>query len=66
MDNIYVNTRSSIKITGTKTIYVDPLDIDRAPHDADLVFITHEHYDHFSPKEGYKEGHAYNCTLRDA
>lgn len=51
MDNIYVNTRSSIKITGTKTIYVDPLDIDRAPHDADLVFITHEHYDHFSPKD---------------
>ena len=51
MDNIYVNTRSSIKITGTKTIYVDPLDIDRASHDADLVFITHEHYDHFSPKD---------------
>lgn len=51
MDNIFVNTRSSIKITGTKTIYFDPLEIDGTPHDADLIFITHEHYDHFSPDD---------------
>lgn len=51
MDNIFVNTRSSIKITGTKTIYFDPLEIDGTPHDADMVFITHEHYDHFSPDD---------------
>ncbi len=51
MDNIFVNTRSSIKITGTKTIYFDPLDIEGAPHDADMIFITHEHYDHFSPDD---------------
>lgn len=51
MENIFVNTRSSIKITGTKTIYFDPLEIEGAPHDADLVFVTHEHYDHFSPDD---------------
>lgn len=51
MDNIFVNTRSSIKITGTKTIYFDPLEIEGMPHDADMVFITHEHYDHFSPED---------------
>lgn len=51
MDNIFVNTRSSIKITGTKTIYFDPLDIEGTPHDADIVFVTHEHYDHFSPDD---------------
>lgn len=51
MNNIFVNTRSSIKLTGTKTIYFDPLEIDGAPHDADLIFITHEHYDHFSPDD---------------
>ncbi len=51
MDNIFVNTRSSIKITGNKTIYFDPLDIEGEPHDADMVFITHEHYDHFSPDD---------------
>ena len=51
MDNIYVNTRSSIKIKGTKTIYFDPLDIEGMPCDADLVFVTHEHWDHFSPDD---------------
>lgn len=50
MAHIYVNTRSSIKITGTKTIYFDPLDIEGTPCDADMVFVTHEHYDHFSPE----------------
>ena len=51
MYNIFVNTRSSIKLMGTKIIYFDPLDIDGAPYDADLVFVTHEHYDHFSPED---------------
>lgn len=49
--NIFVNTRSSIKLTGSKTIYFDPLEIEGAPHDADLIFVTHEHYDHFSPDD---------------
>lgn len=49
--NIFVNTRSSIKLTGTKTIYFDPLEIEGEAHDADMVFITHEHYDHFSPED---------------
>lgn len=49
MNSYFVNTRSSIKLTGTKTIYFDPLEIDGQPHDADFVFVTHEHYDHFSP-----------------
>lgn len=51
MDRICVNTRSSIKVIGTKIIYFDPLEIDEEPHDADLIFITHEHYDHFSPTD---------------
>ena len=51
MNNIFVNTRSSIKIIGTKIIYFDPLEITGEPHDADMVFITHEHYDHFSPDD---------------
>ena len=51
MDNFFVNTRSSIKLTGTKILYFDPLDIEGEPHDADMVFVTHEHYDHFSPED---------------
>ena len=44
---IAVNKQSSIKIKGSKTIYVDPLDYG-AKHDADYIFITHPHWDHFS------------------
>jgi len=51
MNTFFVNTRSSIRITGTKTIYFDPLELEDVPHDADMVFITHEHYDHFSPED---------------
>jgi len=51
MNNIYVNTRSSIKITGSKTIYFDPLEIQGEPTDADIIFVTHVHYDHFSPED---------------
>ena len=48
-DNIIVNTHSSIKIAGKKTLYFDPWKIDEELHDADFCFITHDHYDHFSP-----------------
>ena len=45
-----VNCQSSIKITGSQTVYCDPLKIDEA-HDADVIFITHSHWDHFSPED---------------
>ncbi len=45
-NNIYVNTQSSIKIVGDKIIYFDPFKIEEDSHDADVIFITHDHYDH--------------------
>lgn len=48
-DIITVNTQSSIRIEGTYTVYIDPYKIKDAPHDADLILITHAHYDHFDP-----------------
>ena len=51
-DNIEVNTQSSIRISSdAETIYIDPLDIKDELHDADYILITHDHYDHFSPKD---------------
>lgn len=46
-DIITINTQSSIRIAGTKTVYIDPYKITEAPHDADVILITHAHYDHF-------------------
>ena len=44
---ITVNCQSSIKIVDDKTIYIDPLKVENT-HDADYIFITHTHWDHFS------------------
>lgn len=51
MSNISINARSSIRIEGTKVIYFDPFKITEEKHDADIIFVTHEHYDHFSPED---------------
>ena len=47
INNITINSQSSIKIEGSKTIYIDPYKRTEAVHDADLILITHAHYDHF-------------------
>lgn len=31
-----------------KTIYIDPYNLKETKNDADIIFITHNHYDHFS------------------
>ena len=51
LEGIEVLTHSSIKIEKEKTIYFDPFQIDKNYMDADYIFITHEHYDHFSPED---------------
>lgn len=48
MNKFDVNCNNSIKISGSKTIYIDPYEIEDAMHDADYIFCTHSHYDHFS------------------
>ena len=48
-EKITVNTQSSIRIEGGKTVYFDPIGIGEQRKDADIVFITHEHGDHFEP-----------------
>lgn len=50
-ENIRVLTHSSIKITGEATIYVDPFHIVDEEGDADIILITHDHFDHFSPED---------------
>jgi len=49
--DIRVLTHSSIRLRGSKVIYVDPYDVREDFHDADFVLITHDHYDHFSPDD---------------
>ena len=51
MSNIKINAQSSIRIEGSKVIHFDPFRITDETHDADIIFITHEHFDHFSPED---------------
>lgn len=51
LDNVTVFTQNSIRIEGEKIFYFDPFYLEVESHDADAVFITHDHYDHFSPKD---------------
>ncbi len=50
LDNITV-FHSSIRIVGEKTIYFDPYKIEEDFHDADIIFITHDHFDHYSVED---------------
>ena len=48
IDNIKCLGHSSIKIINDKVIYIDPYNIKEKYNDADIIFITLSHYDHFS------------------
>ena len=53
LENVKINTHSSIKIVtkNNTIIYFDPFKIPEDTNDADYIFITHSHYDHFSPED---------------
>lgn len=44
---IEVLGHASVKLSADKIIYFDPYDIKEELHDADYIFITHDHYDHY-------------------
>ena len=52
MNRFSINCHSSIRCdNGDMVLRFDPFRVEDAPHDAGLVFITHDHYDHFSPED---------------
>ncbi len=51
LEDIEVLFHSSIKIDKGKKIYIDPFKIEEYYNDADIIFITHDHYDHYSEED---------------
>lgn len=51
LENVEVLAHSSIRISKNKIIYIDPFNIEENYNDADLIFITHDHYDHYSEED---------------
>jgi L-ascorbate metabolism protein UlaG (beta-lactamase superfamily) len=51
MEGVSHLIHAAIRIEKEKVIYIDPFRIDGEPHDADIIFCTHDHFDHLSPKD---------------
>lgn len=54
IDNMELIAQSAIRIKDqeNKIIYFDPFKLDeKYKNDADFIFITHQHFDHFSPED---------------
>lgn len=51
LDNIKWLGHDTFVITGDKTIYTDPFQMKKTGPVADIILITHEHYDHCSPED---------------
>ncbi|MBR1674174.1 MAG: MBL fold metallo-hydrolase [Eubacterium sp.] len=52
LDDIKVFCQNSIRIKSPQgLIYIDPFQMKEEPNDAAFVFLTHDHYDHFSPDD---------------
>lgn len=51
VENLEWLGHASFKITGEKVIYIDPFKLKGNEEKADLILITHEHFDHCSPED---------------
>lgn len=51
LDGIQVLCHSSIRMKRDMTIYFDPFQINHDYNDADILLITHDHYDHYSEED---------------
>ena len=50
IENITWLGHAGFKIKGEKTVYIDPFKI-KETEPADIIIITHEHFDHLSPED---------------
>ncbi|MBW2060550.1 MAG: MBL fold metallo-hydrolase [Deltaproteobacteria bacterium] len=50
IENIHWLGHDGFYVAGSKVVYFDPFQISGGPK-ADLIFITHEHFDHCSPED---------------
>lgn len=51
LENIEVLCHSSIRLNKEPIMYFYPFEIEKNYNDADIILITHSHYDHFSKED---------------
>lgn len=67
LENIEVLNHNCIRFKKEKIIYTDPFQLNRQYQDADIILITHSHYDHFSEEdiEKVKNKNTIICVTED-
>ena len=51
IENIHWLGHDSFRLDGSSTVYIDPWKLRAGAPRADLVLVTHDHFDHFSPAD---------------
>ena len=51
---------------GRATIYIDPYRVRNGAPEADVILVTHGHYDHFSPQDVERLSHERTCVVGPA
>ena len=51
LENIHWLGHDSFRLDGSSTVYIDPWKLSADAPPADLILVTHDHYDHFSPDD---------------
>lgn len=50
-EGIFWLGHDSFRLKGEKVVYIDPWKLAAGAEKADVILVTHEHYDHFSPDD---------------
>ncbi len=51
IENIHWLGHDSFRLDGSSTVYIDPWKLAEGSSPADLILVTHDHFDHFSPDD---------------
>jgi L-ascorbate metabolism protein UlaG (beta-lactamase superfamily) len=51
VQNIFWLGHDSFRLKGDKVVYIDPWKLDAGAEKADVILITHNHFDHYSPDD---------------
>ena len=51
IENIHWLGHDTFRLDGSSTVYIDPWKLGAGAPRADLVLVTHDHFDHFSPDD---------------
>jgi len=51
IENIHWLGHDSFRLDGSSTVYIDPWKLGAGAPRADLILVTHDHFDHFSPDD---------------